>query len=129
MILPRLSELIFFGCLFQIRAIRVIRSNPNQPVEKDGIATIQNSSVAQFTLCARILTYQFDSYFSKYQAILTASTIRFLWTLSTKADCGFTGCREYYKDTIGGEWKYGKTYGVMIRCKLWIHFLPSMETK
>ena len=98
MILPRLSELIFFGCLFQIRAIRVIRSNPNQPVEKDGIATIQNSSVAslaQFTLCARILTYQFDSYFSKYQAILTASQCAFFdfrfapfWGKNFAASCG-----------------------------------------
>ena len=130
MILPRLSELIFFDSLFQIRAIRVKRSNPNQPVEKDGIATIKNSSVAslaQFTLCARILTYQFDSYFSKYQAILTASTIRFLWTLSTKADCGFTGCREYYKDTIGGEWKYGKTYGVMIDANYGYIFYPAWK--
>ena len=128
--LTRLTELCLFGCLIQSRAIRVIRSNPNQPLERDGIATIQNSSVAslsQFTLCARIFTNQFDSYFSMKQAMLTVSKIRLLWSFSTKADCEFTGCRKYYKDAVGDEWKYGKTYGLILDTDYGYIFYPAWK--
>ena len=124
------TDLVLFVCLVQSRAIRVIRTNPNKPLEKDGIATIQNSSVAsldQFTLCARILTYQFDSYFYFHQAIITASDGMLLWSFSSKADCEFAGCTEYFKSIIGDEWKYGRIYGMFIHPDTGYKFYPPWK--
>ena len=128
--IPRLTKLVLFCCLVPIGAIRVIRSNPNQPFEKDGIATIQNSSVASlnhFTLCARIHTFQFDSSFSMNQAMITVSKIKLFWTFSSKADCDFAGCTEYYKNSIGDAWKYGKTYGMLLDADYGYIFYPAWK--
>ena len=87
----------------QILGIKVIRTNPNSPLLKNGMAIIQNSSLSayeQFTICLRIKTFQFDNFYSNKQAILTSGKNYLLWAFVGGGNCGFDGCKDYYKDLI-----------------------------
>ena len=53
------------------RRITVIRTNPEKPVQKSGIAKFQIDSLASFdqiTMCTRFQAYQFDDHFDFEQS-------------------------------------------------------------
>ena len=106
--------------ILSVHGIRVIRTNPERPLDTNGVAIIQNSSVSslnQFTICARFLTYQFDDYYSDIQSVISIQTIfaksgtfdHFLASFSTR---NFTTLK-VYKQFLGKNWKFGKVYGTM----------------
>lgn len=103
-----------------VHGIRVIRTNPEKPLDKNGVAIIQNSSVlslSQFTICARIFTYQFDDFYSDYHTVMSIPMIyaeqrishQFLASFSTRNLTTLKG----YKEWMGKDWKFGKVYGTM----------------
>ena len=106
--------------LLSVHGIRVIRTNPEKPLDKNGVAIIQNSSVSslsQFTLCARFLTYQFDNHYSDFQSVISIPVTfaelgtfdNFLTSFSTR---NLTTLK-VYKKIIGKIWKFGKVYGTL----------------
>ena len=123
--------LILYNILVSIlivHGIKVIRTNPEKPLDKNGVAIIQNSSVSslsQFTVCARIFTYQFDDFYSEYQTVVSIPMVsgsgisnQFLASFSASNLTTLEG----YKKLIGRDWKFGKVYGAMFANNRLYHY-------
>ena len=65
--------------------------DPNKPLQNDSRVVIRAPNVAslqKFTICARFMTYQFDSYFEQTQNILSFGSYTVLGVDSCKnKDC------------------------------------------
>ena len=110
-----------------LNCIKVIRTNPVEPLNKDGVAIIRNISLSSFdhlTFCVRVFTYQFDNTFSPYQFIISEPS-KILGSF-TGRNCQFHGCEKYFKDMIGEAWKFGKVFGSSITNNGYITF-PSWK--
>ena len=110
-----LSVIILFSTFQFGLSIKVIKSDPSKSMKKDGYVELQNtstSSIEKMTLCARVMTNQFENIFSSFQVVILMEQSPLLASF-TASNCSFAGCIAYWKALVGESWKYGKSYGFL----------------
>ena len=104
-----LSVIILFSTFQFGLSIKVIKSDPSKSMKKDGYVELQNtstSSIEKMTLCARVMTNQFENIFSSFQVAILMEQSPLLASF-TAGNCSFAGCIAYWKALVGESWKYG----------------------
>ena len=85
------------------RRITVIRTNPEKPLQKSGIAKFQIKSLSSFdqiTMCTRFQAYQFDDEYKFYQTVITFRSDILFGSFISGDKCTFKDCSTYWKMVV-----------------------------